>query len=519
MGKTVLSIDCGTQSLRAIIFSMKGEVLAFHRIQFEPYTSSQPGWAEQDAEVYWKALVAGCKALKRESREYFNQICGVGVTTLRNSMVNTDKNGNPLRPVMVWLDQRKAKPVYKPGFGMKLLIKFIGINDTLNKAQRDGKCNWIRQNQPEVWEQTYKYLQVSGFLNYRLTGVFCDSVASQIGHIPFDYKKQKWGNPKDMLTFSSKLYPVEKEKMPELVLPGEPIGKVSKEASIQTGLPEELPVIACGSDKGCETVGMGVLSNKTASLSFGTTATIQTTSNKYLEPIRFMPSFPAVLPGFFNPEVEIFRGFWMISWFKNEFAHKEAKRAKKKGISVEQVLNKLLSQSPPGAMGLVVQPYWSPGLSEPAAKGAMIGFGDVHKKPHIYRAVIEGLVFALLEGKEKIEKASKTKIEKLAVSGGASQSDEICQIAADIFNLPIVRGNTTETSGLGAAILTAFGTGNFSSLDEAIKEMVRYKDEFRPNLKNVELYRCLYNNVYMKIYKSLDSLYHEIRKITRYPEY
>ena len=116
---------------------------------------------------------------------------------------------------------------------------------------------------------------------------------------------------------------------------------------------------------------------------------------------------------------------------------RKSSRRREKGISAEEVLNELLCQSPPGAMGLVVQPYWSPGLSEPAAKGAMIGFGDVHKKPHIYRAVIEGLVFALKEGKEKIEKVSK-KENELAVSGGASQSDEICQIAADIFNLPIV---------------------------------------------------------------------------------
>ena len=419
---------------------------------------------------------------------------------------------------MVWLDQRKAKPVYKPGFGMKLVIWFIGIGDSIKKAQHDGKCNWIRQNQPEIWEKTHKILQVSGFLNYRLTGEFKDSVASQIGHIPFDYKKQKWGNPKNLLTFPAKLYPIEKEKLPELVNPGEIMGTISKKVSETTGLPENLPVVACGSDKGCETLGMGVLTNATASLSFGTTATIQTTSKKYLEPIPFMPSYPAVYPGFFNPEVEIFRGFWMISWFKNEFAHNEIQMAAERGITAEEVLNELLCQSPPGSMGLMVQPYWSPGLSQPAAKGAMIGFGDVHKKPHIYRAVIEGLVYALKEGKEKIEKVSKSKIHRLAVSGGASQSDEICQIAADIFNLPVVRGETSETSGLGAAVLTAFGTGNFNSLEEAVHKMVRFQKELHPNKNHVKIYDQLYKKVYKKMYKKLEPFYHEIRDITGYPE-
>lgn len=518
MEKTVLSIDCGTQSLRAMLFSPEGELLAKERVAYEPYSSPKPGWAEQDPEIYWNALAESCRKLRENVPEYFDKIAGVGVTTLRNAMVNVDENGVPLRPAMIWLDQRKAVPDYKPAVPMKLVIKAIGIGDTLDKAQRDGKCNWVRQNQPEIWERTYKYLQVSGYLNYKLTGEFKDSVAAQIGHIPFNYKKQKWGNPNKPLVFSAKLYPVNKKKLPELVKPGQLIGKISKNASKETGLPENLPVIACGSDKGCETIGMGVLNTDMASLSFGTTATIQTTSKKYLEPIRFMPSYPAVVPGWFNPEVEIFRGFWMITWFKNEFAQKEVEQAEKEGIPAEEALNELLCEAPSGSMGLVVQPFWSPGLSEPAAKGAMIGFGDVHKKQHIYRAVIEGLMFALRDGKEKIVKVSKQEVHKLAVSGGASQSDEICQIAADVFNLPIVRAQTSETSGLGAAIVTATGTGIYHSMDEAVKKMVHYTREFQPNHEHVEIYNRLYEKVYRKMYKVLEPLYQQIREITGYPE-
>lgn len=516
--KTILSIDCGTQSLRAALFSPEGELLAIQRILFEPYVSQQPGWAEQNPEVYWRALTEACQKLKAENSEYFESIVGVGVTTMRDSLVNVDEQGNALRPLMVWLDQRKAASVYKPGIIMKLIIWFIGMTDSIRKAQRDGKCNWIRQNQPEIWKKTHKFLQVSGLLNFRLTGTFRDSVASQIGHVPFDYKRQKWGNPKRPFVFSAKLYPIEKDKLPELVKPGETIGQITAWASEMTGLPAGLPVIACGSDKGCETLGMGVLNNETASLSFGTTATIQTTSKKYREPIRYMPSYPAVYPGFFNPEVEIFRGFWMISWFKNEFAHSEVLIARKLGIPVEKLLDQLLHQSPPGAMGLVVQPYWSPGLSQPEAKGAMIGFGDVHKKEHVYRAVIEGLVYALKEGKERIEKVSHTKIHRLAVSGGASQSDEICQITADIFNLPVVRGKTTETSSLGAAVLTAFGTGIYPTIEEAVKNMVQLQNEFHPDKKHVHLYEQLYRKVYKKLYRKLETFYHEIRDITGYPE-
>ncbi|MBN2172641.1 MAG: FGGY-family carbohydrate kinase [Bacteroidales bacterium] len=518
MQKTILSIDCGTQSTRAIIFSVKGEVLDKEQVFYEPYFSLQPGWAEQNAETYWQSLCKASLAIKSRNRRLFENIAGVGVTTLRDSMVNVDKQGNALRPLMTWLDQRKANSFYKPRFPLNLALKAVGMDQTLQKMQREGKCNWIWQNQPEIWEHTYKFMQVSGFLNYKLTGEFADSIASQIGHIPFDYKKLKWGNPKKLMAFSSKIYPVEKEKLPELVEPGKEIGKISKIASEQTGLKMGIPVIACGSDKGCETLGTGVIDSSMASLSFGTTATVQTTVNKYMEPIPFMPSYPAVIPGKFNPEYEIFRGYWMITWFKNEFAYKEIEEAAKKGVSPEEVLNGLLTQSPPGSMGLVTQPYWSPGLSEPLAKGAMIGFGAVHKKAHVYRAVLEGLSFGLLEGLQKIEKRGKLKFEKLAVSGGASQSDEICRISADVFNLPIVRGKTHESSGLGAAIITAFGTGIYNSIDEAVQKMVEYKFTFEPNRKSTELYKKLYVGVYKKMYKALEPLYKEIQEITGYPE-
>jgi len=511
--KTILAIDCGTQSLRTIIFSQKGDVLSRAQVEYEPYFSQKPGWTEQDPELYWTSLVKACQKLRQSNLKFFEAIEGVGVTTQRASMVNVDEEGMPLRPAIVWMDQRSAKAVW----GQKGLINagltIIGLKKKINDIQIQAKCNWIRQNQPEIWERTHKYLQISGFLNFRLTGNFSDSVASQIGHLPFDYKKQIWATKHQL---SKKLFPVEPDKLPDLAQPGDQLGTITSKASKLFGIKKGVPVIACGSDKGCETLGAGIVDQKMASLSFGTTATVQTLSEKYIETIKYLPSYPASVPGLFNPEIEIFRGFWMISWFKKEFAHKEVQEAKKLGIPAEEVLNKCLERTSPGAMGLIVQPYWGPGLDHPDAKGAMIGFGDVHKKDHVYRAVIEGLGFALWEGMEKIQKKTGVSIEKAAVSGGASQSDEICRITADIFNIPMVKGQTHETSGLGAAILVAKGLGWFSSLDEAVDNMVHIRKTFEPNGKHVKIYKALYSRVYSKMYSALEPLYSEIRNITGY---
>jgi sugar (pentulose or hexulose) kinase len=400
---------------------------------------------------------------------------------------------------------------------MQIALKVVGMDDVILKMQKEGKGNWIKQNQPEIWKKTFKYLQVSGFLNYRLTGEFTDSVASQIGHVPFDYKKLRWGNPRDLTNFSAKIYPVEPDKLPAILEPGKILGQVTEIASRLTGIKKGTPVVACGSDKGCETLGTGVVDSTKASLSFGTTATVQTTTSRYLEPIPFMPSYPAVIERKFNPEVEIFRGYWMVKWFKDEFGDKEVNEALKEGIVPEEALNRLLTKANPGSMGLVVQPYWAPGLSEPIAKGAMIGFGDVHDKAHVYRAIIEGLAYGLREGVEKIEKRGKFRFKKLVVSGGASQSDTICQISADVFNREVVRGKTYESSGLGAAIITAVGTGLFRSVEEAVDKMVDGVSVFEPKPENAAVYDRLYNRVYKRMYRSLEPFYKEIQEITGYP--
>lgn len=511
----LLAIDCGTQSLRGLLFDLDGQLLAREQAEYPPYVSPGPGLAEQDPEVYWESLVRVCRNLKRKHPGLMLGVAGIGVTSQRATMINVDARGNPLRPAIVWLDQRAARPVFGAAGPLKFGVKLLGLEKKLMDAQSQGKCNWLRQNQPDIWANTFKYLQVSGFLNYRLTHEFADAVASQIGHLPFDYKKQAWGGP---WSLTRRLFPVETDKLPDLVPSGQLLGRITPEAAGLTGLASGTPVVACGSDKGCETLGSGVTDPTMVSLSFGTTATVQTTTDRYFKAIPLMPPYPAPIPGCYNPEVEIFRGFWMVSWFKKEFAHKEVEMARHLGIAPEALLDNCLERTTPGAMGLLVQPYWGPGLDHPNAKGAMIGFGDVHTRDHVYRAVIEGLGFALLEGMEKIRDRGGLRVARATLSGGASQSNAICQIAADIFNLPMGRAATHETSGLGAAVLTAAGIGAYDGIREAAARMTRTTARFFPDPDRAAVYNALYQRVYKKMYKALSPLYRDIQQITGYPE-
>lgn len=513
----ILAIDCGTQSVRALLFDKLGNLIGKEQEHFEPYFSQAPGWAEQNPEIFWESTCRVCKVLKEKMPENWDRIIGLTVTTQRDTVVNMDKDGRVLRPAIIWLDQRMAECREPLAFHDNLIFSTIGMKRAIDITRRKSKANWIKENQPEIWDKTYKYMLLSGYFIYKLTGKFADSSACQIGHIPFNYKKREW--PKSKGDYRWSVFGVEADKLCDIYEPGSVIGYISKEVSEETGIPENTPVIASGSDKGCETLGAGCLDLNTASLSFGTTATVQTCSDHYFEPIQFLPSYPASMPGYFNPEVQIFRGYWMISWFKKEFSTREMAEAKSKNISPEVLLNETLNDVPPGSQGLILQPYWGPGLKAPSAKGSIIGFGDVHTRAHIYRAIVEGINYALIDGTEKIEKKSGIRINKIMVSGGGSQSDAICQITSDMFNLPVYKGETYEASGLGAAINGFVGLGIYESYEMAVAKMVRCSKVFKPDAKNAEIYRKLYNRVYKKIYGKLSGLYEEIKDIIGYPDF
>jgi sugar (pentulose or hexulose) kinase len=511
----ILSIDAGTQSIRAALIDLKGEIRDLVKTPIEPYFSAHPGWAEQAPEYYWNLLGQTCRELLRRSAEMKKNIQGVTLTTQRGTMINLDKNGKPLRPAIVWLDQRKAD-AWKVLPGMaKPIVKSLKFLNLLEGVVRDCEANWIRQNQPEIWEKTHKYLFISGYLTYRLTGEFIDSSANMVGYIPFNIKTGQWAHKLDP---KWRLFPIEKDKLPGLAAPTELLGHISSQASAETGIPTGLPLIAAANDKACEILGSGCLTPETLCISFGTTATVNAQNEKYVELRPFWPPFPSAIPGQYYTEVAVLRGTWMITWFKEEFGLQERLEALEGKASPEELLEKLIKGVPPGSMGLVLQPYWTPG-PEVAwySKGAIVGFGDVHTRSHLYRAIVEGMVFALKDGARLTEKKNKTPVTGITVSGGGSQSDAIVQIVADIFGLPVQRPHTHETSALGAAIDAAVGLKFYPDFPAAVKAMSRIKEVFHPLPENQDLYRELYHRVYSKMYKRLQPLDKEIQDITGYP--
>ncbi len=515
MSELLLSIDVGTQSVRALAFDLRGEIRGKAQIHIEPYFSSQPGWAEQEPQLYWNSIGKACAQLWADGAVAPAQIAGMSLTTQRATSVCIGADDQPLRPAIVWLDQRRTENLKPVGGLWGMAFKLAGMSDAIAHFQGEAEANWLATQQPELWAKTRRFVLLSSYLNHLLVGEWLDSVGAQVGYLPFDFKRLQWAKDSD---WKWRGLPIRREQLVDLLPPGSPLGGLTATAAAHLGLPSGLPVIAGAADKACEVLGAGCVSPDVACLSFGTTATINTTVQKYVEVVPFVPPYPAAVPGAYNTEIQIYRGFWMVSWFKRQFAQREQQIADERGIAPEELFDELLRQVPPGSMGLTLQPYWSPGVREPGpeAKGAIIGFGDVHTRAHIYRSILEGLAYALREGSERIEKRS-SKIHRLRVAGGGSQSDGAMQLTADIFGKPAERPHVYETSGLGAAINAAVGLGLHGDYAGAVAAMTRTGEVFEPDPQARRTYDQLYRRVYKKMYRQLQPLYKEIREITGYP--
>ena len=224
-------------------------------------------------------------------------IAAVSVTTQRATVIPMGEDNQPLRPAISWLDQRQVKTKPKLGKVESALMSLIRAKPLVDLMHAEAEANWIEQNEPEIWKQIQKFLLLSGYHNYKLTGQYKDAIASTVGFVPFEYKTQQWAEQKD---WKWRAMPIRPEMLPEVLPAGSVLGEITEAAAEETGIPQGLPLIASGSDKACEVLGTGCIDNETGSLSYGSLATLNITSDKYLEAIPFYPAYPGVIPNTFQ---------------------------------------------------------------------------------------------------------------------------------------------------------------------------------------------------------------------------
>lgn len=504
----IMSIDIGTQSVRAIVFSPSGEIIANERIISEPYYSLQPGWAEVKADSIWQNVCFVTNGIAKQMGENISKIKGCGITANRDNIIPLDKDNHYIRDWITWVDQRRTPEA------VEYARKYIkGIEKIIHSIKRDffdlitsrSKFNWFKFHEPETHKNTKKYLTMSGLVTYKLTNKFHDSMGMQAGVIPFN--SEKFGYYDIDLVY--KVMGVKREQLADkLFHSGEIMGYVTEKANKESGLPIGLPIVAAGGDKQCETLGSGSFSEKQAVISYGTMATIALTSKKYIKSKNFSYyTFPSTIAGAWNPEYNIITGYWLVTWFCKQYA----KEQDFPSFIIE--MNKDAMNISPGSNGLFVYPFWAPHPElYPDARGAVLGLTDNHSKAHFFRAILEGIAYTLKDGLKLIQNSTKKEIDELYIVGGGSKSDLAMQITADIFNVNTVRLKIPEVCAVGAAIPAGIATGIFKDEEEGLNKMIKEKEVFTPILENVKIYEDIYKNVYKKIYNINQSIFTTLKK-------
>jgi FGGY-family pentulose kinase len=502
----VLGIDAGTGSVRVGIFDVKGRPVSFST---KEYTTRypQPGWAEQEPDEWWEALIGATHQTLQKSKISADEIIAIGVDGTSSTTVFLDKNAHILCPAILWMDNRSAHQAKE----------IFATKDPVLKRSQAGvsaewmipKILWLKENRPEIYEKTHMFMEQADWINYRLTGELTLSI-NHITHRWF-YNDRKGGWP-SMFYKNIGLEQVT-EKFPKRILKlGEVVGKLSKNAARRLGLKPNTLVAEGGCDAYIGMLGLNVTRPGRAALIAGSSHVLLPITDKdmYIKGI-FGPHPDCVIPGLHVLEGGQVSSGSIVKWFKDNFSKTEEIEAQKRGIDHYDVLNEKSSSIPIGSEGLIVLDYWQ-GNRNPytdyLVQGAIWGLTLKHKPAHVFRAIMEGVAF----GTENILRTlsdNDLNVDSIYISGGTVKSNLWLQIHADVSNIPFYVTEFTESTILGSAVCAVTGANIYSNLTEASDNMVRIQRTIEPINANHKKYE-FYFDKYRKTYFALKDLMHEM---------
>jgi len=489
-----VGIDVGTTGVKGLLINEKGEVAGN---AFESYSVSMPcaGWAEQNPDSWWKATVSTINKVLTVSRISSREIKGIGLSGQYHGLVLVGKNGNVLRPCILWCDQRTTRECQEieQKVGREKLFQ-LTCNRILT-AFTATKLLWVRKKEPQIYEMIFRMLLPKDYIRFRLTGEFATEVTDASGTLLLDIKKRCWSNQ------MCQALQIDRAILPICYESSEITGQVSDETAHITGLEKGTPVVGGAGDQAAQAVGNGIVREGLISSTIGTSGVLFAPSNQVkVDPRGRVNSFCHALPQKWHVMGVMISAGGSLRWFRDNLGEEETRLAKEKGKDVYQVLTEEASSVEPGSEELIFLPYLGGArhpYADPYARGVFFGLTLRHKKAHLIRSVLEGVAYGLRDCLDIIKELG-IPVKEVVSSGGGGKSDLWNQIQADVNNLPILRTNVSEGASFGAAILAAVGTGVYDTVEEACREIIRTNKEFYPLKNNVALYTNLY-----KIYRSL----------------
>jgi xylulokinase len=484
-----LGIDISTTGAKALLMDATGAVVTTATTAL-PLSTPKPLWSEQDPHDWWNGIVKSIQQALKQASATGDDVTAVGLTGQMHGLTLLDKNGEVLRPAILWNDQRTGAQCdeIRARVGKARFIQITG-NDALTGFTAP-KILWVREHEPDVYAKGAHVLLPKDYVRYKLTGDYATDKAGAAGTILFDVKARNW-SPEVLEKLD-----IPAEWMPKTHEGPEVTGVISAEAAALTGLKAGTPVVGGGGDQAAGAVGVGAVESGIVGLVLGTSGVVfASTDAPYIEKDGLLHAFCHAVPGAWHLMGVMLSAAGSLQWHRDTLAP---------GVSFDDLLAPA-ANIPAGAEGLFFLPYLTGERTpypDPLARAGFIGLTLRHALPHLTRAVLEGVAFGLRDSMELVKGAGLGEIKQIRVSGGGAKSPLWRQILADVIGSELVTVNTTEGGAFGAALLAAVGAGVWKTVPEACQATIKVVSATSPQPAQVKVYNALYP-LYRGLYPAL----------------
>ena len=487
---SLLGIDIGTTGVKVIILSEDGTITANVTEEYET-SSPYPLWSEQKPEDWWKATSVAIANALEFSGTNRGDVKGIGVSGQMVGLVLLDADGKPLRPCIMWNDQRSSKEAED-------LTKKIGPATILAETSNPmfasfvaPKLEWVRINEPDVYDRVQHILHPKDYITYMLTGNVATEVSDASGTCLFNIEDRAWS---DLMI--AKLG-IPKEWLPRCVESDEVVGEVTAGSAASTGLSQGTPVVAGAGDQPAQSLGCGIVKPGLCSVTVGTSGVVFAQADRHIRhPEGLLHGFcHSVRNQWYVMGVMLSAG-GSFQWLRDTLSARGQ-------ISFDQ-LTESANTVAPGSDGLIFLPYLSGErmpYDDPLARGGWVGITQRHSLSHMIRSVMEGISFGLYDLLQIIRGLGMD-IQSIYASGGASESRLWRQMLADIFNAEIVTTNATQGAAFGAAMLAGIGAGIFSNAVQAADALIVTTSSTAASPRAHEVYERAFT-IYRPLYQQL----------------
>lgn len=483
-----IGLDLGTSALKLLLMSGQGEICKIISKEY-PISFPKPGWSEQNPVDWWNAAVDGIRELVRDVVDK-NQIKGISFGGQMHGLVVLDKDDHVIRPAILWNDGRTAEEC-------KYLNEVVGTEKlsqyTANIAFAGftaPKILWMQKHEPENFRKIHKIMLPKDYLAYRLSGVFCTDVSDASGMLLFDVEHKCWSE--EMLNICG----IKRKQVADIYESYEAVGTITPEAAGELGLPQNVKIIAGAGDNAAAAIGTGTVGDGRCNVSLGTSGTIFISSKNFgVDENNALHSF-AHADGHFH-----LMGCMLSAASCNKWWMEDIIGTKEYGKEQESVQNL-------GENHVFFLPYLMGERSphnDPDARGAFIGMSMDTKRSDMTLAVLEGVAFAMRDSLE-VAKSLGIDIKRTTICGGGAKSLLWRKIMANVLNLEVDIIESEEGPGYGGAILAAVGCGEYDSVEEAARKLVKVVDTVKPDSELVKKYEKRYK-IFRQIYPNLKFLY------------